>query len=519
VNDEPITVEQLKRAIAASHTARSKEKKTGLIDYSDIMNRMINTRLIVLEARNMGLDELPEIKRMVDSYSRETLMKVLLEQYVRDVKADENVVEKIYQRAVREWQIKSILFKKEEDVKKAEAALKAGKKFEETAKQAAAAGSPQISDEGEYIKNKQLTPAVARIVSKMEVGTVSPVVPVGKKGFIIFKLVGMRIPEVENPEARKKAQRRALNQKRAQTAKEFYSKLKKRYVKLDKQLLDELDYESKEPGIEKLLTDKRVIAKIRREKPVTVAELSGALKKHFYHGVDRAVEGKRINKKKEEILEDILQKRILVKEAYKRGINKTQVYQDRVNEYEYSLVFGAFVKKVVSPDIKLDLDELTSYYKEHQNEYTTPEMVRIKSLAFDNRGDAIDSLEKLTRGTDFNWLGTHAQGQVARNTKGLLKLEGKLLTVRGLSAGLQKAVSGAVPGDFRLYENSDGLFYVLYIYHVVAPNPMPFEKVKKDIAEEVYNHKIKDTVEIWAQKLKEHYPVKVYLSDLSKLEN
>ena len=106
VNDEPITVEQLKRAIAASHTARSKEMKTGQIDYSDIMSRLINTRLIVLEARNMGLDELPEIRRMVDSYSRETLMKVLLEQYVQNVKADKNVVEKIYQQAVREWQIK-----------------------------------------------------------------------------------------------------------------------------------------------------------------------------------------------------------------------------------------------------------------------------------------------------------------------------------------------------------------------------------------------------------------------------
>jgi hypothetical protein len=353
----------------------------------------------------------------------------------------------------------------------------------------------------------------------MEVGSVSPIVSVGKNGFIIFKLVGMRIPEVENSDARKKAQRQALNRKRAQTAKQFYRKLKKKYVKLDKQLLDELDYESKEPGIEKLLTDKRVIAKIRREKPITVAELSRALKRHFYHGVERAVAGKRINNKKEDILEDILQKRILVKEAYKRGIHKSEVYKDRVNEYEYSLVFGAFVKKVVSPDIKLDVDELRSYYKKHQDEYTTPEMVRIKSLAFDNRGDAIDSLEKLTKGTDFNWLSSQDQGQVAQNTKGLLKMEGKLLTVRGLPEGLQKAVSGALPGDFRLYDSSDGFFYVLYIYHVVAPNPMPFEKVKKDIAEEVYNHKIKDTVEIWAQKLKEHYPVKIYLSDLSNFEN
>jgi len=93
VNDDPISLEELDRAVAASHAAQPKGKKAGHIDFSDIMQRLINTRLIVLEAKNMGLDELPEIKDALDAYSKQALRELLLEDYVKDTTADEEVVE------------------------------------------------------------------------------------------------------------------------------------------------------------------------------------------------------------------------------------------------------------------------------------------------------------------------------------------------------------------------------------------------------------------------------------------
>jgi hypothetical protein len=67
VNEEPISLQELNRAIASSHASRPQGQKAGRIEYSDIMRRLINTRLIVLEAKNMGLNELPEIQKLVDS--------------------------------------------------------------------------------------------------------------------------------------------------------------------------------------------------------------------------------------------------------------------------------------------------------------------------------------------------------------------------------------------------------------------------------------------------------------------
>jgi hypothetical protein len=142
-------------------------------------------------------------------------------------------------------------------------------------------------------------------------------------------------------------------------------------------------------------------------------------------------------------------------------------------------------------------------------------MIRIKSLVFRNRDDAVAAIKKLKAGTDFNWLGSNADGQVDKNEKGRLNFEGKLLTRKGLPPDVQKAVANAKPGDFKLYESPRGHFYVLSINQIIPPKPQPFESVRKEIAKKAFNEKIKATIEQWAEQLKEYYPVKIYKTDLT----
>ena len=81
---------------------------------------------------------------------------------------------------------------------------------------------------------------------------------------------------------------------------------------------------------------------------------------------------------------------------------------------------------------------------------------------------------------------------------------------------MQKAVSGANAGDFRLYENPQGPFYVLYIYQVVPAKLQPFEAVGQEIYTTVYQDKQKKSIEHWADQLREYYPVKIYQTDLER---
>jgi hypothetical protein len=516
VNDEPITLEEMNQAVASSHATRSKGKTAGHIDYSNILNRLINLRLIVLEAKNMGLDELPDLKRQVAGKNREFLIEILLERHVSNIRPDEDEIERIYQNTVREWKIKSVLFKKEEDAKKIAAELKAGKDFDEIVKKAVEWGIAEADAEGKYVKDKNLTPQAAQFASKMEIGATSPILSAESQKFIIFKLEGMRLPEVEEPEARVMAERQALNDAKRQAVKNYYDDLKAKYVKLDQKIFEELDFETPEPGIEKLLKDDRLIAEIMGEKPITVSEFTKTVKGKFHHGIELAIESKRVNKKKSEILGQMLERRVLSKEALKQGIDKTNEYRYRAKEYEDSIIFGTFVNKVIRPEIKLDLKELESHYKENQEQYTSPQMMRIKNIVFLKRQDAVEAIDRLQRGSDFNWLSSHAEGQIDPNKAGIPAFEGQLITLNSLPDALQTTLAGAKKGDFRLYPRREEYFYVLYISQIIDPQTQPFKEVREDIAKLVYNDKIKKAIEFWADQLRAYYPVNIYFKDNTK---
>ncbi len=514
VDGDPITLKEFNKAIASSHAGRPGGQSPGRIDFSGMMKRLINIRLIVLEAKNMGLAELPEIVKPIEGYSRQTLRELLLETYVKDITVDEDGVKPIYQEMIKEWKLKSISFKKEEDAKRIEVELKAGKDFDEMVKKANEWDIAEADEKGQYVKGKDLTRPIAQLISKMAVGSISPIISAGKRKFIIFKLEGIRFPEKKDLRAWERARRQTLNQKKVAAARAYYSALKKKYVKLDQKRIDGLDFEAKEPGIEKLLKDRRILARIRGEKPITVSDLTKAIKKKFYHGIKLAIDSKRVNKAKAAILQAMLEKKILLKEALNKGIDKTDEYMTRVKANENSVIFSAFIRKVVTPDIKLNIEELKTYYKENVDQFIAPEMMRIKSLIFQKRDDAVAAIDTLKEGTDFNWLSAHADGQVDTDTKGLLTFGSRPVTVSSFPEKMQKAVSGAKPGEFKLYATPAGHFYVLYIYQIISPEPQPFEKVKKDIAKDIFNTKIKKAVETWTDKLREYYPVTIYRADL-----
>jgi hypothetical protein len=336
-----------------------------------------------------------------------------------------------------------------------------------------------------------------------------------KRGFIVFRLEGMRIPEDEDQEAKEKAQRKALNQKKLETARAYYRELREKSAKIDENLFVALDYESPEPGFSKLLKDKRVIAEIMGDEPITVGDLGEGLNRKFYHGIERAIQNKKVNKQKKDILETMIERKLLLQEALKQNIDKTEEYIDRVKEYEISLIFGAFINKVIAPDIILNMKELKAYYEDNREEYTFPKMVRVKSVVFAEKNDAVNALDKLREGTDFNWLSSRAEKQVDKKGEGILNFEGKLLTVRSLPEDVRQILSEAGPGDYRLYESSEGqYYYVLYVYHVIPAEPQPFANVRKEIAKKVFDEKVKEAVEDYAQRLKEYYPVKIYAKDL-----
>jgi len=91
VNREPITLDDFNRELVGLQQGADQNKPVPEKDRLDLLARLVNTRLLIQEARRMGLDELPEVKNMIDVFSRIALREDLMRRYTKDLRVEDSV--------------------------------------------------------------------------------------------------------------------------------------------------------------------------------------------------------------------------------------------------------------------------------------------------------------------------------------------------------------------------------------------------------------------------------------------
>ncbi len=509
INGEPLMLEEFERVLGEIHGGMADNIPRSIPHPSQLLDRLINAKLVLQEARNIGLDELPEVRSAVKVFEEDTLRGMLYGYHVRNIlKPDPKEVEKRYRAAVKEVKVVSVLFDKEEGAKRLETEIKGGGKFEVLAKERVDAGEAKGSVEGQYLKFGSLSPEVAKALSLMKKGQVSPLIRIGEQ-YSLLKLEAIRYPK--DKAARAEAEKEALQAKRTASLKAYTDALRKKHVKVDRKLFDTIDYEAAEPGFDKLREDRRVLATVKGEKPVTVGDMTSALEKKFFHGAEQATGKKKLNRRKDQVLDEILSRRVAIKEAKLQKLDRTEYFEGKTKGNSNGLLFGVFVQKVIAPDVKVGEEELKSYYQAHIGEYTFPEMARIESLAFSDRKNAEDAIVKLRTGADFQWLRENADGQAdPAGGKNLLEFRGQLLDVTTLSDGVAKAVSGTEAGDYCLYADPGNAYYVLALRERIPSRPIPLESVRGEMEKKVFSEKLERVLRDWEEKLRKASDVEIY---------
>lgn len=507
VNEEPVYLRELASSISSQWEEISTHETDREKAYLDILNRLLTSRLIVLEARNIGLDETDYFKSQVKEFKLKTLQKRLIKNEFRGLEPDPMDVEEIYRQISREVRLNNVTFtsaadanKFLEEVKQNDFVELAGKYIDEDKAQA------EFSEQ--YVRIKDLLPQVARQVDSMEKGDSSPVFGTDN-GFLLFQLADSRF--VEDPSMREEAYKIALDTFSKKKAMEYGQALEKKYVDFNEELYSQLDFDK---NLNELLNDERILATVKGEEPVniTVGDLASKVKMEFFHGADKAQSLQMLNKKKHVVITNMLFGYTSKLEAENQGLDKTDEYKRQVEAFERTTLFSAFMNRVILPEVKLKGEEVQAYYDEHLEEFSTPMMMRMNSLVFDNRENAESAMDKLLKGADFNWVSANVTGFVAPDTDGVISFDKNLLSLTALPEDLQQDAKKAKKGDTLFYAPDDeDFYYVLQMQDIFAPEPQPFDNVRNEVAKIVFNMKVEKLLDEWRTKLMEGYETKIFL--------
>jgi parvulin-like peptidyl-prolyl cis-trans isomerase-like protein/PPIC-type peptidyl-prolyl cis-trans isomerase-like protein len=510
VGGRTVILSELTDAIGTWHQANVKvERKARSKDFTEILDRLIGVRLIVQEAEAMGMEDLDAAKTALQEYPETALREQLQRIALKGVKADAAEAQRLYRDKVREWKLESALFEKEEDAKALVAAAKSGKPFHALVQKAVEEKKAKGGAAPAFFNRDRMLAQVTVAVQQLKVGEVSEPIQVGT-GFAVVRVEGERFPE--NARVRAETQQQALSAAKARAIATYYKALLKKYVKVDEKLLASLDFEAKEPGFKALEKDQRVVAAVEGGKPITVADIAEEVKVAFFHGVEQAIQSKKVNNKKADFLDVLMSRQVVALEAARLKLAETPEYKKAIAAHRDQLLFAAFTSRVVVPDLKITENDLQKYYEAHKSEFTYPAFYRLRSLAFFSHKAAQSTLEKLKAGTDFKWLQQNADDQVPVDQRAI-ELDGNVVSGNALLPEVAKAIAGAKSGDLRVAEYK-GQHFVIVVSQVTPPTPQPFAEAREAIAPKVQAEVFQKALEDWVAKLRKAHDVKVYITKI-----
>jgi parvulin-like peptidyl-prolyl isomerase len=513
IGDEAIALRELAGLLESSHLARSPSTpapaKRPEMDFVPALDRLINARLFVLEAREMQLDQAPELQAEVERFKASRLRTMLQESAARGVKPDAREVERLYRDAVREWKVSSVILDKEEDAKAFVAALKSGGSFEALAKKAGAEKKGRGDGKSQWVSRKHMLPEIFAAVQVAKQGVPVDSVKLST-GWVVLRVDATRYPK--DPAARDAARAQSVARLEYEAVRRFYLDLVKRYAVVDEPLLEKLDLEAGgEQGFKALMNDQRVLATIRDEKPITVGDLSREVAVKFFHGIEQPIKDHKVNPQKKPAFEQLLGTRLLAREAAARKLAARPEYRREVAERERAILFATFVERVIVPGVEVADADARKHYEAHKAEYTAPQMYKLDGFAFTTGKDAQVALDKLKEGTDFTWLRTNAPGQVPPDRRSL-QFDGRTVSVSTFQPGLAKVLAGARAGEYRLFAADEAEVYVIRVLDQIPPSTQPYEQARDEIVKKLYSAKVDGAIADYAAKLRKAQRVDVLIT-------
>ena len=515
VNNEVIEVEDFKKALSSAHMyAPLRKDKAGNLSkkiIKETLDNMIEHYLLAQEAQRLNLDKEPDYLKNLDYYKKDLATRAFWQEEFKKIKISDEELKSYYQEKNTKWHFSQIFTKNKKRAQEALKRLKAGEPFSKVAKELSE--SPYASRGGNlgFIRKGQMVKEWEKVAFSLEPGEFSNIIKTSQ-GFHIVKLEEIKLPDMKTFEQRKKSIRRELiKKKRKIIEKQWEDSLRaKANIKINQELFKQIkqDFKGK---------DEEIIAWVNGA-PIYLKEFLSIFKRKLW-GYNAMKERWNIkidlNKVKKEILDGLINQKVIEQEAIKRDyFSKNQEIKKQLDNHKRMLLIKEFKRKIIAPQIVLSEKGLKDYYKEHKQAYLSPNQYNLRLIRVKSKKEAQEILEELKAGGDFAFLAKKKSIAESAKKGGAIGWHSE----NRLPTKIREAVKELKPGEFSPIVEDGGYYSIVLLEEKRKGKVIPFEKVKEKVKRQLWTQKFNTLLNKYLKQLRKVSDIKLDKKALNKLE-
>jgi peptidyl-prolyl cis-trans isomerase C len=539
VGNDVITLGQFEQEFRTPEERDSVAQMT-LEQRKEYLNRLIDRRLQLLDAYELGLDKTPEVAARIQTMERRLVYRRLIERDVLSRVISDKQIRDEYDHMDREVRARQILLRvgsysnggSEKEV--ADRAwqiyreLKSGADFDSLLQRYTEdeKTKPRGGDLG-YFRWGRMVEPFQRAAFSLKPGEISR--PIRTRfGFHIIKVEDVRpVPRGSFEEERDRIRYRLASRidikKKIQDAFEEYARNVERKVRLTKKdegierfvrlmsqrLLAEKKAEMEDdnypPGDQfGLFTDDDMatVLAVWEEDTLTIRDVVAQVRKMPLGQQSLLYDSTSVVSQ----VEGLLRQRSLLKFAYQQGLDRDPKVVDKMRSFRERLFLRRVPKQRVDERVEVTPEEVKAYYTTHQQRYKFPAQKKIREIQVSDVDLAFDIARRARAGEDFvKLVRLYNERETTKQQDGLLGFisAGAFGDVGSSAAGMKV---GEIGGPVQLA----GKYSVFQILDERGPRAMTFEQAAGRARRELLAEKRKARREEWMNELRQRYEIHVY---------
>lgn len=482
----------------------------------ELLDRMVEQKLMVAEAVSRGLDQDPKLAQDLEELKKNILLQELYrEEIIKKSQPTDSEVKKFYQRLGKEAKASHILVKTEPEAKEVAASLKAGGDFAQLAgEKSVDRASALRGGELGWFGWGRMVEEFQEAAFSLKPGQISKPVK-SAFGYHIIRLDSLRdVPLQPFEEMKDRIRQQIAYTKPREKANRYVNKLREgANIKLKEDVLQPLAARQT-PG---QLALPEASPEELKKTLITYNGGSWTVQK-FYDTVNRMMRGAADLSQTERVreqLEGLIVSDLLLARARSKGLDQNPRVKAQFSRTKDNMLAEAIYRDEISAKVVLSPEGVKKYYQDNRKEFFQPAKALVHIIALPDQAAAQEAYGLLAKGADFSQLARERSTDPSRASGGVLRwveagdAEFPELAKTAFALPLNQVCR---PFGYR------GGFALIKVTERTPAKQRSFEESQREIEFKQRQAQEEALLASLLVTLKEKYPVKIHQELLAKAE-